>query len=96
MDYLLNESIRVLIPGRCFFLFPFFLSYQLVEQDSEGQCNSECKTIEQACQEVWHSSYLILNVFVFPIHLEMERERQRERERGIIVVNIMFLIFSID
>lgn len=25
---------------------------QLVEQDSEGQCNSECKTIERACQEV--------------------------------------------
>ncbi|XP_054790612.1 uncharacterized protein LOC129296039 [Prosopis cineraria] len=25
---------------------------ELVEQDSEGQCNSECKTIEQACQEV--------------------------------------------
>ncbi|KAL6984689.1 hypothetical protein U1Q18_018070 [Sarracenia purpurea var. burkii] len=24
----------------------------LVEQDSEGQCNSECKTIERACQEV--------------------------------------------
>lgn len=25
---------------------------KLVEQDSEGQCNSECKTIERACQEV--------------------------------------------
>ncbi|XP_050375260.1 uncharacterized protein LOC126792823 [Argentina anserina] len=25
---------------------------QLVEQESEGQCNSECKTIERACQEV--------------------------------------------
>ncbi|KAG8367267.1 hypothetical protein BUALT_Bualt16G0054700 [Buddleja alternifolia] len=25
---------------------------QLVEQSSEGQCNSECKTIERACQEV--------------------------------------------
>ncbi|KAL8456496.1 hypothetical protein ACS0TY_034636 [Phlomoides rotata] len=25
---------------------------QLVEQDSEGQCGSECKTIERACQEV--------------------------------------------
>ncbi|XP_075509711.1 uncharacterized protein LOC142546091 isoform X1 [Primulina tabacum] len=25
---------------------------ELVEQDSEGQCNSECKTIERACQEV--------------------------------------------
>ncbi|KAL6535004.1 hypothetical protein OROHE_013058 [Orobanche hederae] len=24
---------------------------ELVEQDSEGQCNSECKTIERACQE---------------------------------------------
>ncbi|QCD83607.1 hypothetical protein DEO72_LG2g3953 [Vigna unguiculata] len=24
----------------------------LEEQDSEGQCNSECKTIERACQEV--------------------------------------------
>ncbi|XP_004243151.1 uncharacterized protein [Solanum lycopersicum] len=24
----------------------------LVEQDSEGQCNSECKTIERACQDV--------------------------------------------
>lgn len=24
----------------------------LVEQDSEGQCNSECKTIERTCQEV--------------------------------------------
>lgn len=28
--------------------------YQLVEHDSEGQCGSECKTIERACQEVWH------------------------------------------
>ncbi|KAF1886657.1 hypothetical protein Lal_00045891 [Lupinus albus] len=26
--------------------------YQLVGQESEGQCNSECKTIERACQEV--------------------------------------------
>ncbi|KAK6151912.1 hypothetical protein DH2020_014547 [Rehmannia glutinosa] len=25
---------------------------ELVEQESEGQCNSECKTIERACQEV--------------------------------------------
>ncbi|GLT79055.1 hypothetical protein SLA2020_505650 [Shorea laevis] len=25
---------------------------ELVEQDVEGQCNSECKTIERACQEV--------------------------------------------
>eukprot|EP00268_Persea_americana_P069518 TRINITY_DN988_c0_g1_i3.p1 TRINITY_DN988_c0_g1~~TRINITY_DN988_c0_g1_i3.p1 ORF type:complete len:261 (+),score=67.43 TRINITY_DN988_c0_g1_i3:115-897(+) len=25
---------------------------KLVEQDTEGQCNSECKTIERACQEV--------------------------------------------
>lgn len=25
---------------------------KLVEQDSEGQCGSECKTIERACQEV--------------------------------------------
>ncbi|ONH97840.1 hypothetical protein PRUPE_7G213500 [Prunus persica] len=25
---------------------------ELVEQGSEGQCNSECKTIERACQEV--------------------------------------------
>ncbi|KAK7245513.1 hypothetical protein RIF29_40359 [Crotalaria pallida] len=25
---------------------------ELVEEDSEGQCNSECKTIERACQEV--------------------------------------------
>ncbi|XLU27478.1 hypothetical protein S245_063544, partial [Arachis hypogaea] len=24
----------------------------LVEHDSEGQCNSECKTIERACQKV--------------------------------------------
>ncbi|KAH0650329.1 hypothetical protein KY290_032706 [Solanum tuberosum] len=25
---------------------------ELIEQDSEGQCNSECKTIERACQDV--------------------------------------------
>lgn len=25
---------------------------ELVEQDAEGQCNSKCKTIEHACQEV--------------------------------------------
>ncbi|RWR73587.1 Saposin B [Cinnamomum micranthum f. kanehirae] len=25
---------------------------ELIEQDTEGQCNSECKTIERACQEV--------------------------------------------
>lgn len=29
-----------------------FAFVQLVEQDSEGQCNSECKTIERACQDV--------------------------------------------
>ncbi|GLT74657.1 hypothetical protein SLA2020_464440 [Shorea laevis] len=28
----------------------------LVEQDVEGQCNSECKTIEGACQEITGSS----------------------------------------
>lgn len=31
-------------------LFSFLL--QLVDQDTEGECNSECKTIERACQEV--------------------------------------------
>lgn len=25
---------------------------ELIEQDTEGQCNSECKTIEQTCQQV--------------------------------------------
>ncbi|XP_072091708.1 uncharacterized protein [Arachis hypogaea] len=25
---------------------------ELVKHDSEGQCNSKCKTIEQVCQEV--------------------------------------------
>ncbi|XP_021641045.2 uncharacterized protein LOC110635866 isoform X2 [Hevea brasiliensis] len=25
---------------------------ELVEQDTDGQCNSECKTIEQACEQV--------------------------------------------
>ena len=35
-----------------------FISFQLVEQDSEGQCNSECKTIERACQEVRFPSLL--------------------------------------
>lgn len=42
-----------------------FLNYwlcQLVEQDSEGQCNSECKTIERACQEV-----IFLVIFCFCI-----------------------------
>uniref|UniRef100_A0A3Q7H7T4 Uncharacterized protein n=1 Tax=Solanum lycopersicum TaxID=4081 RepID=A0A3Q7H7T4_SOLLC len=33
------------------FLFDI-ANVQLVEQDSEGQCNSECKTIERACQDV--------------------------------------------
>ncbi|EYU30659.1 hypothetical protein MIMGU_mgv1a021489mg [Erythranthe guttata] len=28
------------------------ITENLVEQDSEGQCGSECKTIERACQEV--------------------------------------------
>lgn len=31
---------------------PFFGVYQLEEHDSEGQCDSECKTIERACQDV--------------------------------------------
>ncbi|XP_047254539.1 uncharacterized protein LOC107843353 isoform X2 [Capsicum annuum] len=33
------------------FLFDI-ANVQLVEQDSEGQCNSECKTVERACQDV--------------------------------------------
>lgn len=33
-------------------VFQFFVIYQLEEHDYEGQCNSECKTIERACQEV--------------------------------------------
>lgn len=32
--------------------YSFFLCEQLVEQESEGECNTECKTIEKACQEV--------------------------------------------
>jgi hypothetical protein len=33
---------------------------QLVEQDEEGHCNAECKTIERACQEVVSSIYFEL------------------------------------
>jgi hypothetical protein len=32
---------------------------ELVEQDEEGHCNAECKTIERACQEVKINAYLI-------------------------------------
>lgn len=32
---------------------------QLVEQDEEGHCNAECKTIERACQEV--DQYIVFN-----------------------------------
>ncbi|CAA3012016.1 Hypothetical predicted protein [Olea europaea subsp. europaea] len=33
-------------------------SIQLVEQDSEGQCSSELKTIERACQLVWFLNFI--------------------------------------
>lgn len=36
-----------------------FTYVQLVEQDSEGQCNSECKTIERACQDVSFPTYYV-------------------------------------
>jgi hypothetical protein len=44
-----------------------FISFQLVEQDSEGQCNSECKTIERACQEVrfCHLICILFDVLVW-------------------------------
>uniref|UniRef100_M1AFM2 Saposin B-type domain-containing protein n=1 Tax=Solanum tuberosum TaxID=4113 RepID=M1AFM2_SOLTU len=32
---------------------------ELIEQDSEGQCNSECKTIERACQDVSSPTYSV-------------------------------------
>lgn len=36
---------------------------QLVEQDEEGHCNAECKTIERACQEV--VPYIFLDYYFF-------------------------------
>lgn len=44
---------------------------QLVDQEDEGQCNSECKTIERACQEVkfycLFKHYIVVFTFVLPI-----------------------------
>lgn len=31
----------------------FVLCLKLVEQKEEGECKTECKTIEKACQEVF-------------------------------------------
>ncbi|XP_077217121.1 uncharacterized protein LOC143851537 [Tasmannia lanceolata] len=38
---------------------------ELVDQDTEGQCNSECKTIERACQEVMGYSDTDVAEFLF-------------------------------
>ncbi|KAJ8751080.1 hypothetical protein K2173_016261 [Erythroxylum novogranatense] len=38
---------------------------ELVEQDSEGQCNSECKTIEKACQEIMGYSDTDIAEFIY-------------------------------
>lgn len=38
---------------------------ELLEQDSEGQCNSECKTIERACQEVIEYSDTDLAEYIY-------------------------------
>lgn len=43
----MNESVN----GDAW-LFCSSNQFQLVEQDAEGICNTECKTIEWACQEV--------------------------------------------
>lgn len=38
---------------------------ELVEQDVEGQCNAECKTIERACQEVMGYSDTDIAEYIF-------------------------------
>ncbi|XP_057968573.1 uncharacterized protein LOC131158037 [Malania oleifera] len=38
---------------------------ELVEQDSEGQCNSKCKTIERACQEIMGYSDTDVAEYIF-------------------------------
>ena len=58
-----------------FFLFLIYLHFacwfQLVDQDVEGLCNSECKTIERACQEVSSglSIILVIGLLIFDISL---------------------------
>lgn len=56
-------SISVSIFHSNHIYFFYFAWKQLVEQDSEGQCNSECKTIERACQEVIFQEYILLLEF---------------------------------
>lgn len=38
---------------------------ELVEQEAEGQCNSECKTIERTCQEVLGNSDTDIAEYIF-------------------------------
>lgn len=69
---LMVYNFEVLMMGTKFIFFTYFwkvfhliFTYvQLVEQDSEGQCNSECKTIERACQDVSFPTYYVHLVLV--------------------------------
>ncbi|XP_068648695.1 uncharacterized protein [Aristolochia californica] len=45
---------------------------ELVEQDAEGECNSECKTIERACQEVLGYSDTDVAEFLFKKKPQMD------------------------
>ncbi|XP_031252383.1 uncharacterized protein LOC116110305 [Pistacia vera] len=45
---------------------------ELVEQDAEGQCNSECKTIEKACQEVMGYSDTDVAEYVYTSRPDIE------------------------
>ncbi|KAJ9141382.1 hypothetical protein P3X46_031924 [Hevea brasiliensis] len=40
---------------------------ELVEQEAEGQCNSECKTIERSCQEVMGNSDTDIAEYIFSL-----------------------------
>ncbi|XP_068652837.1 uncharacterized protein [Aristolochia californica] len=45
---------------------------ELVEQDTEGECNSECKTVERACQEVLGYSDTDVAEFLFKKKPQMD------------------------
>lgn len=45
---------------------------ELVEQDSEGQCNSECKTIERACQDVMDYSDTDVAEYLYKIKSDLD------------------------
>ena len=56
------------------------MSSQLVEQNTEGQCNSECKTIERTCQEVCLGLELSVHLPLLLQQLDLSTESGKIRD----------------